>query len=100
MKDDDGMRESFEDWKKAHDKYRGEHPIFVQDYMYSGSSSGTPWTQYCFWEAVHEKNDMEDQNRRKHHSLFWRLNPDRISLRYYVKRGLKYPKDDKALRFL
>lgn len=98
MSVDDEMRRAFEKWKESHN-YRGEQPIFAQDYMYSGSSSGTPWTQYCFWERAHDKDDIADENRPKHHSLFWRLDPWQISLRYYVNSGIKRPDEDEDLRF-
>lgn len=98
MEDDHGMQESFHEWKETHGKYHGDQPLFAQDYMYSGSSSGRPWTQYCFWEAVHKKEESADENRPKHHSLFWRLDPEQISLRYYVNSGLTHPEDDGMLK--
>lgn len=97
--DDDEIRQYFEEWKKTHN-YRGEQPVFAQSYMYSGSSSGTPWTQYCFWERVRRAEDIADDNRPNLHSLFWRLDPWQISLRYYVNCGMKHPEQDDKLREL
>lgn len=67
-------------------------PVPHFNYVYSGSSRGTPWTQYCFWgEGINQKDWSclpEDQctlDKRTPlaHYLFWRIDKDRISLRYY-----------------
>ena len=75
-------------------------PISFKDFIYNGSSRGTPWTQYWFFEEMHHKEDVANSEYRKSHGIFWRLDTDRISLRYYVNSGLIKPEHDETLNAL
>lgn len=71
------------------------------NYQYNGSSYGTPWTQTCFWL---KENKEEDADILRYRCLFWRLDCNRISLRYYLGYKTAYkeykqkgiPENDKA----
>lgn len=52
--------------------------------QYNGSSSGTPWTQTSIWAEPISTKKSDDGNGPFYRCIFWRLDYNRISLRYYV----------------
>lgn len=87
-----GMREiSIPDGKPG---FEGPTPFY--NFIYSGSSRGTPWTQYCFWGERIRLEDWTPEGKAEPdsklplaHFLFWRIDRDKISLRYYSNYPLR-----------
>ena len=66
--------------------------------QYNGSSSGTPWTQTSIWAEPIATKKSDDGNGPFYRCMFWRLDYNRISLRYYV--GYKSKDSLKSLKAL
>lgn len=95
VEENNELKEEFDKWRNKNPDFNDFSTLYI-DYMDNGSSSGSPYMQYAFWEDIFNEDDNEKANTKKPpiQWIMWRLEENKVSLRCYINCGSSRDKSD------